>query len=84
MFGHNHYVPILKWKQGEQEALELLEESLHNKFTPLIELPYIETNYKENRLARSIEEHIDRLSTSIKKPKCFSPITITILSNTCE
>lgn len=33
------YVPILKWKQGEQGALKELDESTKQKIIPLIEIP---------------------------------------------
>ena len=42
MFDHRHYVPILRWKQGEQFALRDLYQDLFNSvkshLTPLIEL----------------------------------------------
>lgn len=38
MFGHTHYVPILRWKRGEQIALRKLLYADKAKMTPLIEL----------------------------------------------
>jgi Beta protein len=38
MFGPNHYVPILRWKQAERFALRDLEPSARERITPLIEL----------------------------------------------
>lgn len=32
------YVPIIKWKQGEQEALKELDDNIKDKIMPLIEL----------------------------------------------
>ena len=39
MFGPKHYVPILRWKQGERLALRALRPEDRNRITPLIELP---------------------------------------------
>jgi len=38
MFEYNHYVPILRWKRGEQVALKNLFENDRPHITPLIEL----------------------------------------------
>jgi hypothetical protein len=35
---HRNYVPILKWRQGEYQALMRLEESVKNVICPLIEV----------------------------------------------
>lgn len=39
MLNENHYVPILKWKQGEQKALEALTPAVRKGLTPLLEIP---------------------------------------------
>lgn len=38
MFGAKHYVPILKWKKAEQDALKSLAEPVRDKITPLLEI----------------------------------------------
>jgi p-aminobenzoyl-glutamate transporter AbgT len=35
MFDHQHYVSILKWRQGEYQALFRLKDSVKNWITPL-------------------------------------------------
>jgi len=37
MFGPKHYVPILKWKRAEQNALQVLNEKDKKLMTPLIQ-----------------------------------------------
>ena len=37
-FGPEHYVPVLKVKKGEKEALALVEPSLKQRITPLLEI----------------------------------------------
>ncbi|WP_215399028.1 beta family protein [Rheinheimera oceanensis] len=49
------YYPILKWKQGEQEALQGLEEDVKDKLCPIIE---IRNNAKSSReLYRSLDHY---------------------------
>lgn len=43
----NNYVPILKCKKGEQNALENLTDNIKNNIVPLIEIPYTETTSKK-------------------------------------
>ena len=38
MFGHNHYVPILRWKRAERIALRQLRDGDRRVITPLMEL----------------------------------------------
>ena len=38
MFGPNHYVPILRWKQAERFALKNLFDEDRKRITPLIEI----------------------------------------------
>lgn len=36
MFNENPYVPILKWKRGEQFALINLADDIKSKMTPMV------------------------------------------------
>ncbi|HEV2494956.1 MAG TPA: beta family protein [Terriglobia bacterium] len=38
MFDHRHYVPILRWKQAERQALRDLEDHIRAGLTPLVQL----------------------------------------------
>lgn len=38
MFDHTHYVPILRWKQAEREALRELPDNVRRQMTPLVQL----------------------------------------------
>lgn len=38
-FDHQHYVPILQWKSGEQEALRCLAYEDKRRMTPLLNIP---------------------------------------------
>ena len=39
MFAREHYLPVLRWKRGEQAALAELGSTDRDSMTPLIEIP---------------------------------------------
>jgi hypothetical protein len=67
MFDFNHYVPILKWKRGEQKALEYLEPSLKNNITPLIEIPPIPWDYNNDTPQKTIDKYLENIGSDVKK-----------------
>jgi len=67
MFNENHYVPIIRWKRGEQKALEYLEKSLKDTMTPLIEIPPIDWDYQKEEPKKTIDEHLKAIGVVIKK-----------------
>ncbi|MBZ5507003.1 MAG: beta family protein [Acidobacteriia bacterium] len=69
-FDHSHYVPILKGKQGELNALKNTDAKLFKKFTPLIEVPPIPKAYPEDGppvLAKTIDKHVKDVSANFVK-----------------
>lgn len=65
MFNQAHYVPILKWKRGEQKALEFLAADNKQYLTPLIEIMPIPYDYKNSRPAKTIDEHLHNIGRQI-------------------
>jgi Beta protein len=61
MFDHSHYVPILKAKQGELNALAELAVDVRDNLTPVIELPPIQWDFVDEAEAKSIDQHIEKL-----------------------
>jgi hypothetical protein len=57
-FTHNHYVPILKWKRGEQTALEKLDNKYKQILTPLIEIQPVQFDHSKGVFKKTIDEHI--------------------------
>jgi hypothetical protein len=69
-FDHSHYVPILKGKLGELNALRNTDPKLFVKFTPFIEVPPIPNAYPEDSppvQAKTIDKHIKDVSASFVK-----------------
>ncbi|MDO7787232.1 beta family protein [Desulforamulus aquiferis] len=73
MFDSKYYVPILKWKRGEQKALEFLSDQHKERLTPLIEIVPIPYDYANDRPQKAIDDHLkdigNQLSTSWGKEK---------------
>ena len=71
-FDHSHYVPILKGKQGELNALQNTDPKLLTKFTPLVEIPPIPPAWPEGENAKpvpgkTIDEHIKSVAKVFTK-----------------
>lgn len=57
-FTHTHYLPILKGKRGEFEALRKLQPQVTAALTPIIEIPAVDWDW-ENDVARKLEaDHV--------------------------
>ncbi len=67
MFGHNHYVPILKAKDGEYGALETLSASTRQAITPLLEIPPIDWDYAADRPKKTIDQHLKKVGQKIER-----------------
>lgn len=61
----NRYVPVLKWKQGEQKALEALPVPMKQSMTPLIEVPPIDWDYENDCPKKTIDEHISKIGETL-------------------
>lgn len=57
------YMPILKGKKGEFDAIKVLEENVQNVILPLIEVPGISWDYANERESTTTEKLVN---TSVK------------------
>ena len=55
-FDHSHYVPCLRWKQGEYLAVFQLPPTTRRMFTPLIEIPELGWDFEEKKEKKTIDE----------------------------
>jgi hypothetical protein len=55
-FDHRHYVPCLRWKQGEYQAVWRLPDTTRRAFTPLIEIPELGWDFEEKKEKKTIDE----------------------------
>jgi len=61
-----HYVPILKGKYGEFQALQNLESATKEALTPLVEVVPIPWDYKKKKPAKTIDGHLATLPSRIQ------------------
>ena len=60
------YVPSLRWRQGEYQALLRLSDSAKRRIVPYITIPEIEFDFEEWRPRKSIHEHVHPFPTRYK------------------
>lgn len=61
------YTPVLKWKQGEQKALEELDPIVKQDLTPMIEIPPVEWDFENEIPKKSIDEHLSKVGETLEK-----------------
>lgn len=66
-FSHDHYVPILKAKLGEYGALQTLTPPVRMALTPLLEVPPVDWDYKEQRPKKTIDQHLKKVGQKIER-----------------
>ena len=67
MFDNRHYVPILKGKMGEYQALQEISATDKAAFTPLIEVPPIQWNFSKDAPAKTIDAHLEPVAKHLRK-----------------
>jgi len=72
-FDHRHYVPCLRWKQGEYQAVLRLPDTTKRVFMPLIEVPGIGWDFEEKKAKKTIDEHLDPFTKRVRKKWGNSP-----------
>ena len=86
--GSEHYVPCLRWKQGEYQALLRLSPGTKDSLTPLIEVPEIGFDFETRRESRSVDEHLSafakRLKAKWRGRRCFVDMHVIDLSKRME
>ncbi|RYE82722.1 MAG: hypothetical protein EOO65_05080, partial [Methanosarcinales archaeon] len=65
MFDHEHYVPVLKWKQGEYLALRQVSARTKRRITPVIEIQDIPWDYEDGCDSKTLDEHLGTVARFI-------------------
>jgi Beta protein len=65
-FPHRHYVPCLRWKQGEYKALGTLSNVAAELITPLIEVPEKGYDFETKTYRKSIDDHLAPIAKRVK------------------
>jgi hypothetical protein len=79
-FQHCHYVPCLRWKQGEYKAVSLLSSAARALITPLIEVPEKGYDFETGTCKKSIDEHLapiaKRVRANWQQSPCFVDLNL--------
>src|SRR5260370_12915771 len=70
-----HYVPCLRWKQGEYKAISLLSNAARELITPLIEVPEKGYDFETKTDKKSLNDHLapfaKRVRSNWQQRSCF-------------
>src|SRR5437660_8797514 len=66
-FDHHQYVPCLRWKQGEYDALFALLLRAKNYTTPLIEVAEFGYDFETEKEPKTIDEHLAKFGKRLKE-----------------
>ena len=58
ILSENMYVPALRWRQGEYQALNRLAPDVKDRIVPLITIPDVEFDFEHGRLKKTVHEHV--------------------------
>lgn len=64
--GLQHYVPCLRWKQGEYQALFRLSPNIKGALVPLIEVSEIGYDFETRMENKTIDEHLSAFPKRVK------------------
>ncbi|UMY55382.1 MULTISPECIES: beta family protein [Paenibacillus] len=67
MLEKHYYVPVLKWKQGEQKALEELPISIKEATSPMLEVPPIDWDFENDTPKKTIDEHLQKVGETLSR-----------------
>jgi hypothetical protein len=56
------YVPVLKWRQGEYQALWRLSEELKSQVVPLIEVTPPDFDFEQWKPKKTVSEHLEKFA----------------------
>lgn len=63
----SEYVPVLKWRQGEYQALLRLHDNVKLKVVPLIELTPPDFDFELWQPQKTIDEHLEKFAARLKQ-----------------
>ncbi len=58
MFTDKHYVPAIRWRQGEYTGLKELSPVHRQRLTPLVDIPPIPWDFNNDQPAKAIDQHL--------------------------
>jgi len=77
-FDHQHYVPCLRWKQGEYQAIFRLLGNSKHFITPLIEVPETGYDFETKTSKHTIDKHLELFTKRVVKKWGTNPCIVDI------
>ena len=62
----HHYVPVLKWRQGEYQALMRLDDDAKKAIVPLLEITPPDYDFELQETKKTIDEHLSTFAGRLK------------------
>ena len=72
------YVPALRWRQGEYQALLRLSSAAKRRIVPFITIPEVEFDFEEWRPKKSVQEHVHPFAARYRAKWDQNPAWISI------
>ncbi|KGP89988.1 hypothetical protein N780_07635 [Pontibacillus chungwhensis BH030062] len=72
----SEYVPVIRWKRGEQSAIKELEKNIKDNISPIIEIPPIDWDFDKEEFKKSIDQHLSNFAKQIEE--CWNENTLYI------
>lgn len=63
----HEYVPALRWRQAEYQALHLLSDAVKNSIVPLITIPPIEFDFETGTHRKTLHQHVEPFPARYRK-----------------
>jgi hypothetical protein len=63
----SRYVPCLRWKKGEYQAVSLLSQEAKAAILPLIEVPEMGFDFETRENNKTIDEHLAKIAERVRK-----------------
>ena len=62
-----YYVPVVKWRQGEYQALSRLEDARKARIVPLIEVTPPDFDFEQWKPKKTIDAHFEKFASRFKE-----------------
>ena len=72
------YIPALRWRQGEYQALLKLNEAAKNQIVPLITIPDVEFDFEAREPKKSVHDHVHPFAERYSKKWGFRPAWVAL------
>ena len=66
-FDQRHYVPCVRWKQGEYQAILRLTPQAKERITPLIEVPEVGFDFEKGTDAKTVDQHLEPFAKRVEQ-----------------